>query len=96
MKAIRTVVCKLKPTPEQAAEIDATLATFAAACNRIAAVCRTIHSTDKNNVQRACYAEIRADFGLSANLTIRAVARVCAALKIPTKTHSRFEPTSVD
>jgi putative transposase len=96
MKAIRTIVCKLDPTPEQAAEIDATLDAFAAACNRIAEVCRTIHSSDKNKVQRACYQEIRQTFGLSANLTIRAIARVCAALKVKEKAHSRFEPTSVD
>jgi hypothetical protein len=31
------------PTPEQRAEIDATLDAFAAACNRIAEVARSIH-----------------------------------------------------
>lgn len=33
---------------------------------------------------------------MSANLAIRAIARVCAALKMKTKAHSTFEPTSVD
>src|SRR5262245_26763635 len=96
MDAIRTIVCKLDPTPEQAAALDATLRAFAAACNQIADVCRTSDSTDKNHVQRACYQEIRQTFGLSSNLTIRAIARVCAALKVKEKIHSRFQPTSID
>ena len=96
MKTVRTIVCKLSPTPEQASEIDATLDAFATACNRIAAVCRTIPSTDKNKVQRACYQEIRQTFGLASNLTIRAIARVCATLKIQEKAHSTFQSTSVD
>lgn len=96
MKTVRTIVCKLNPTPEQASQMDATLDAFAAACNRIAAVCRTIHSSDKNKVQRACYQEIRRTFGLSSNLTIRAIARVCAALKVKEKAHSVFQPQSVD
>jgi transposase len=96
MKTVRTIVCKLKPTPEQASEIDATLDAFAAACNRIAEVCRTLHSTDKNQLQRACYEEIRTTFGLSSNLTIRAIARVCSALKVKQKAHSAFDPTSID
>ena len=47
-------------------------------------------------LQHACYQDLRQKFGLSANLAIRAIARVCAALKVPTKMHSVFEPTSVD
>ena len=96
MECVRTIICKLAPTPEQAAEIDATLAAFAAACDRVADVCRAIHSTNKIEVQHACYAEIRRTFGLSANLAIRAIARTCAALKVPDKAHSAFRPTSAD
>jgi IS605 OrfB family transposase len=47
-------------------------------------------------VQRECYREVREKFGLSANLVIRAIARVCAALKVPERAHSRFKPTSID
>jgi putative transposase len=46
-------------------------------------------------VQRACYAEVRRRFELSANLAIRAMARVCTALKVKSKAHSSFEPTSI-
>jgi IS605 OrfB family transposase len=96
MKAIRTVVCKLDPTPEQAVEIDATLGAFAAACDFAADAARRIGSTNKVKVQHAAYAEIRQRFGLSANLAIRAIARASAALKVPAKMHSAFGPTSAD
>ena len=96
MNSIRTIACKLAPTPEQRAELDATLVAFADACNFIADAARSIHSSNKVIVQHACYQDVRSRFGLSANLAIRAIARVCTALKVPTKVHSTFEPTSVD
>ena len=96
MEAVRTVVCKLAPTPEQRAEIEATLVAFAAACDFAAETAREIGSTNKVRVQQAGYREIRVRFGLSANLAIRAIARACAALKVPARMHSRFAPTSID
>ena len=96
MDSIRTIACKLAPTPEQRIELDATLVAFADACNFIADVARSIHSSNKVKVQHACYAEVRSRFGLSANLAIRAIARVCAALKVKSTSHSTFAPTSID
>jgi IS605 OrfB family transposase len=96
MESVRTIICKLAPTPAQAAEIDATLEAFAAACGFAADTARRIHSSNKVNVQREAYPEIRQRFGLSANLTIRSIARACAALKDPRRRHSRFQPTSID
>lgn len=96
METTRTVVCKLAPTPEQAAEIDATLQAFASACDSAADAARRVGSTNKVRVQREAYRAIREHFGLSANLAIRAIARACAALKVPAKVHSKFAPTSID
>ena len=96
METIRTLACKLNSTPAQRLELDATLQAFADACNHIATVARHIHSTNKVKMQHACYLEVRERFGLSANLAIRAIARVCAALKVKAKVHSTFVPTSVD
>jgi putative transposase len=96
MDSIRTIACKLVPTLEQRTELDATIVAFADACNFIADVARQIHSSNKVKVQHACYAEVRSRFGLSANLAIRAIARVCVALKVKTKAHAMFEPTSID
>jgi putative transposase len=96
METTRTIVLKLQPTAEQAAELDATLRAFADACNHIAGVARREHTTNKVLIQRACYCEVRETFGRSANLAIRAIARVCAVLKVPEKAHSAFLPTSID
>ena len=71
MDTIRTIACKLLPTSEQHIELDATLVAFADACNFIADVARSIHSSNKVKVQHVCYTEIRSRFGLSANLAIR-------------------------
>jgi hypothetical protein len=96
MKTIRTVVCKLAPTSEQASAIDATLVAFALACDFAAESARRIGSTNKVKVQHEAYRTIRERFRLSANLAIRAIARACAALKVPAKIQSRFAPTSID
>jgi hypothetical protein len=88
MDTIRTMACKLLPTQEQCVELDATLAAFADACNFIADMARQLHSTNKVKRQHACYQEVRSHFRLSANLAIRAIARVCAALKVPSKAHA--------
>jgi hypothetical protein len=96
METVRTVACKLAPTPTQRPALDATLVAFADACNHIADVARRIPSTNKVKVQHACYREVRERWGLSANLAIRAIARVCATLKVKAKAHSIFAPTSID
>ena len=96
METIRTIVLKLQPTVGQAVEIDATLKAFADACNYIADVARDIDSANKVKVQHVCYRAVRETFGLSANLAIRAIARVCAALKVREKAPSAFQPTSID
>jgi putative transposase len=96
METVKTIICKLDPVAAQAAEIDQTLVAFANACNHIAEVSRRENTTNKVIFQHACYREVRATFGLSANLAIRAIARVCAALKIPQQRDSCFEPTSID
>ncbi|MCI0460841.1 MAG: transposase [Gemmataceae bacterium] len=96
METIRTIVCKLDPTAKQVAEIEATLQAFAHACNHIVEVSHREQTTNKVILQHACYREVRATFGLSANLTVRAIGRVCAARKAQDKKHSTFAPTSID
>src|SRR5262245_35141668 len=96
METTRTVVCKLAPTPEQRDQIDATMKAFAKACDFAAETARRIGSTNKLKVQLHAYRDIRARFGLSANLAIRAIARACTALKDPRRRHSTFAPTSID
>ena len=77
----------------------ATAEAFAGACNAVLRYSRNLKTSNKVKLQHAAYKEIRKTFGLSANLTIRAIARVAYAVKIAAKRGKRvseFRPTSVD
>jgi putative transposase len=90
VESIRTICCRLIPTAEQAVEIDATLVSFAEACNHL--VRRAAETGTKGHLalHKLAYRETRTLFGLSANLAVRAIGRVAAVKNI-----SRFAPTSV-
>jgi putative transposase len=98
MEQVLTIVCKLQPTQEQSQKMEATLSAFASACNFINT---TIDPKLVNNVriQTLIYSQVRSQFDLSANLTIRAIARVSAnrkAAKLSNKPVKDFRPTSAD
>jgi predicted transposase len=69
---------------------------FASACNYIADVGREHEKSAKYKLQKLCYHDVRERFGLSANLTIRALGRVAPRLESKETRHSVFQPTSVD
>lgn len=95
----RTVKCRLSPTKAMREALEATAVAFAEAANVVLAYSQSLKTSNKVLLQRACYREIRKRFGLSANLAIRAIARVAYAVKIAAKRGrrvSRFRPTSVD
>jgi IS605 OrfB family transposase len=77
----QTVLVKLFPTLEQRAALLRTLETFNAACNAIAAVAFAQRSANKIDLQRLVYYDMRQRFGLSAQMTIRAIAKVAEAYK---------------
>ncbi|WP_235612031.1 RNA-guided endonuclease InsQ/TnpB family protein [Gloeocapsopsis dulcis] len=93
-----TIVCKLNPTPEQVVKIEATLKAFADACNYVNQTVKpTI--TSASSIQNLVYPEVRSIYGLSANLAVRACARVGAnrkTAKLKGKPVKSFKPTSVD
>lgn len=98
MKQTLTLVCKLQPTPEQAAKIEATLKAFAEACNYTNSVVKPT-VTNKVRIQGAVYDHIRAEFKLSANLAVRVCARVGVNRKtaqLKGKPVKLFKPTSAD
>jgi IS605 OrfB family transposase len=75
-----TVRCKLDGSDADRAEMAATVEAFAQACRYVAR--ETPHTvTNKYKLQAPCYRPIRERFGLSANLAIRAIARVAANRK---------------
>ncbi|MFH7026669.1 MAG: hypothetical protein ACHBN1_14960 [Heteroscytonema crispum UTEX LB 1556] len=93
-----TLVCKLNPTPKQVEEIELVLKAFASACNYANQKVKP-QVTSKMTIQNLAYNEIRTLFGLSANLAVRACARVGAnrkTAKHKDKPVKAFNPTSAD
>lgn len=64
---------------------------FNNACNDIAATCYTDHSASKFSIQKLVYHQVREKYGLSAQLTIRAIAKTCEAYKLNKKVQPKFK-----
>ena len=96
MEAIRTLSCKLVVPPPVATRIDATLEAFADACNFVADWGNEHKKHRQYDLHKGCYRPVREHFGLSANLAVRAIARVAPRLANPKTRHSLFKPTSID
>lgn len=97
MKQVLTVSCKLNVTPQQLPKIEETLLAFADACEYAN---KTLDSKLTNEVamQSLCYHDVRARFGLSAQLAIHAIRRVSGNRKTAKqkgKPVNKFAPTSV-
>ena len=96
MKQVLTVSCKLQVTPEQSAKIDGTLQAFADACGYVN---ETVQPNLMNElaIQSLVYHDVRARFGLSAQLAIHAIRRVSGNRKTAKKDGKpvgNFAPTS--
>lgn len=96
MDSVRTISCKLYVAPYQAQHVDDTLKAFADACNYAAEWGRQNKVSAQFKLQKATYYEIRSRFGLSANLAVRAIARVSPSLRKAKTRNSVFRPTSID
>lgn len=94
MKTIRTISCKLQTVPAQVEHIEQTLKAFANACNYVSQYGQKHKISNQFKLQRGCYKIVREKFGLSANLAVRAIARVAVCLRA--KKNSLFRPTSID
>lgn len=77
----QTLLVKLAPTPEQHAALLRTLEAFNTACNAIADVAYEHRLANKIELQKLVYYDIRQHFGLSAQMAIRAIAKVAEAYK---------------
>jgi putative transposase len=90
----QTVLVKLAPTPDQRAALLRTLEAFNAACNAIAAVAFRERMASKIDLQKLVYYEVRRDFGLGAQMVIRAIAKVSEAYKRDRSKQPHFRPHS--
>jgi IS605 OrfB family transposase len=88
----QTMLLKLQPTPEQHRALLETMHAFNAACNATAAVAFALKSANKFELQKHVYARLRAEFGLPAQLAIRAISKVSEAYKRDKNIKPTFRP----
>jgi len=89
----------MNPSPLAADALRRTAAAFAAACDFVLEVATRERTTNKVTLQHLAYHDVRSKFGLSANLAVRAIARVAWAMKAARtkgKVVKRFRPASID
>ena len=86
----QTLLVKLAPTPGDHAALLRTLEAFNAACNAIAEVAYEQRVANKLRLQPLVYYDIRDRFGLSSQMTIRAIAKVSEAYKRDRKIKPTF------
>jgi IS605 OrfB family transposase len=89
----------MAPTDIHAVALLETVQKYALACDVILQAAVENKTSNKVKLQHLVYYDIRKQFGLSANLAIRAIARVCWAVKAAKrkgKIVKKFKPTSID
>jgi putative transposase len=76
-----TELLKLAPSPDDGEALLATMRACNAASNRVAEVAFEHKTANKIRLQPLVYAGLRAEFGLSAQMAVRAIAKACEAYK---------------
>lgn len=79
---LETIRMMLAPTPEQERALEATFEAFEGACRYAMKVGRATGATGNAVLYRLCYRRLREVYGLSARLTVRAIARAARVLKM--------------
>ena len=75
------MMVKLDPSPVQHKMLLETMKRFNEACNHIAETVFALHSANKVEIHKTVYYPVREHFGLSSQLTVRAISKVCEAYK---------------
>ena len=87
-----TMQLKLLPMPEQADAMLRTMERFNTACEALAAVAFANRCANKVELQKLAYHDIRRDFGLGAQMTVRAIAKVVDVYKRDKDIRPTFRP----
>ena len=91
MKLIAQV--KLLPTPEQADALKQTIEQANAACQYVSDYAWESKTFRQYDLHHACYKDIREKFCLSAQVTVRVIAKVADAYKLDRKRKRTFKRT---
>ena len=89
MKRIAQV--KLLPTPEQADVLQHTLEQANAACRFVSDTAWETKTFRQYDLHHKCYQAVREQFGLSAQVAVRAIAKVADAYKLDRKAKRTFK-----
>src|SRR5260221_3782136 len=87
-----TLAIKLEPSHAQHTALVATLERFNAVCNAIAEVAFRENLANKIALQKIVYYAFRERFGLSSQMTVRAIAKVADAYKRDKTIRPTFRP----
>jgi IS605 OrfB family transposase len=88
----QTLFVRLETSKEQFDMLAETMRHFNEACNRIAFVAYKMQTANKMKLQKHVYHEARERFDLSAQMAIRAIAKVCEAYKRDRSKKPTFKP----
>jgi putative transposase len=83
---------KLQPTPDQQALLLQTLEAANAACNYVSDVAWQRKTFGQFNLHKLCYQDVRAQFGLGADVAVRVFAKVADGYKLDKATKRTFKP----
>ncbi len=88
-----TAQVKLLPTPQQALALQRTLEAANAACDFVSKQAWQSKTFKQYDLHHLCYKEVRAQFGISAQVTVSVIAKVADAYKLDKDTRRKFKPT---
>lgn len=88
----QTLMVKLDTSKEQHQAILETMHRFNEACNYITDIAFNMGTANKIEIQKVVYYDVRDKFKLSAQLTIRAIAKVSEAYKRDKSIKPKFKP----
>lgn len=87
-----SVMVKLETSDSDFQVLLKTMHQFNAACNDIANTAFELHSANKIKLQKIVYYPIKEKYGLSAQMTIRAIAKVADSYSLNKSTKPTFKP----
>jgi len=89
---LQTLMVRLDPSPEQHKLLLDTMHRFNEACNDIAGTAFFMHKANKVELHKTVYYPIRERYGLSSQLTVRAISKVVEAYKRDKSIRPKFRP----
>ncbi len=89
---VKTVTSKLRVSEETVAALAATMECFNSVCSRLSEIAWETRTFRAFDLHKLAYHPLRAEFGLPAQLTVRAIAKVCDSYKTDRSVKHVFKP----